>query len=724
MGLHVGIDLGTTFSAVAYIDEKTGRPRIIKNKHGNNITPSVLCFHDTHAIYGEEAKDLQSTGDKNAVAFFKRRMGDPHFQVTYYGKNYDAEALSAILLENLIKDAEVVISQKITDAVITVPAYFNNKQREATLRAGKSAGVNVICIINEPTAAAFAYGLNKRDHDMTILVYDLGGGTFDVTLAKVTAEAITILGTDGDHELGGKNWDDAIARYLANCFFEEHNIDIFEESVDYNELMVTIEKAKKRLTSAESTKIPISCSGKTSTYEITRKKFAEITSHLMIQTQILTEGLIEEISLSSYSPMAWSQIDGTLLVGGSTRMPMVSEYIRKMTGKEPLTGVNVDEAVALGAAIRANIDLDGNTLNRLPSVAAGRNNPVSPTYCLSGAKAIRDVISHSLGTISANEDNTKFVNRIILKKNNPVPSTHTRPFSIRTRKGGTHDVEVYMLQGENEYPLDCSILGKYVFSGIEHVSKSKSILDISYNYTMNGTVEVSAIQRETGKPLALHIEPVPNDMSWVNQSPQELLTAEKKNESMTVLLAVDLSGSMSGEPLSKAIEAAHNLVKELDLSCTDIGLIVFADSVQVILEPTRDIKAITRGIDSWRMSMVGYGNYAEPFTQCLNLLNSSKIQKLLQLSIPDERSIFVIVLTDGVWQEKKDAIANARKCHNAGIQVIAIGFGDADTKFLKQISSTDESALFTSLNDLSSSFSKIAQAITEHEPGTNLQLLR
>jgi molecular chaperone DnaK (HSP70) len=225
---------------VAYVDEGSSRPRIIKNKFGKNITPSVLCFHDEGILYGEEAKECQSQGDANAIAFFKRRMGDPHFQVTFYGKNYNAEALSAIFLEKLIRDAEKEISQKITDAVITVPAYFNNSQREATISAGKRAGVNVICIINEPTAAAFAYGLNKKDQNMTILVYDLGGGTFDVTLARVTADAITILGTDGDHELGGKNWDDAIARYLANCFLEEHNIDIFEQSVDYNELMRTV----------------------------------------------------------------------------------------------------------------------------------------------------------------------------------------------------------------------------------------------------------------------------------------------------------------------------------------------------------------------------------------------------------------------------------------------------------------------------------------------------
>lgn len=279
-----------------------------------------------------------------------------------------------------------------------------------------------------------------------------------------------------------------------------------------------------------------------------------------------------------------------------------------------------------------------------------------------------------------------------------------------------------MLQGESEGPLNCSILGKYVFSGIEYAGKSKSVLDISYHYTQNGTVEVSAVQRETGKPLGLRIEEIPGDMSWVNQSPKELALAQRKSEMTTVYFAIDLSGSMSGQPLAEAKKAAHDFVKEMDLSCTDIGLIVFADSVQVILEPTRDIKAITRGIDSWKMSMVGYGNSAEPFTQCLGTQTRSTMKNLLLLRSADEHPVFVIVLTDGVWQCQTHAIAQAKSCHRAGIQVIAIGFGDADRKFLKQISSTDESALFTSLNDLSSSLSKIAQAITEHEPGTGLHL--
>jgi molecular chaperone DnaK (HSP70) len=293
----------------------------------------------------------------------------------------------------------------------------------------------------------------------------------------------------------------------------------------------------------------------------------------------------------------------------------VSDFIPSDDGKEPLRGVNVDEAVALGAAIRANMDLEGKGLDFLLSPSSSGDGNAAPQNLLPRVKAIQDVISHSLGMISANEENTKFINQIILRKNSPIPSTYTRPFLVSTRKGGEHEVEVYMLQGESESPLDCSILGKYVFSGIEYIGKSKSILDITYNYTLNGTVEVSAVQQETGKPLILHIEPIPDDMSWVNKSPQELAIIDKKTEFITILLAIDLSGSMSDRPLMEAKKAAINLVHEMDLTCTDIGLIIFADHVKLNLKPNRDIETIIQGFNLGRR-FCRYWQDAEP------LLNS------------------------------------------------------------------------------------------------------
>ena len=226
MSIRVGIDLGTTFSAVAKINEHSGKPEIIKNSFGSTITPSVLCFEENgRVLFGEDAKGMQGMGNTNAIAFFKRNMGNENFCVEFFGKTYDATELSAIFLKNLIKEAELTCGEKIEAAVITVPAYFTHKERQATIQAGEKAGIDVLAIINEPTAAAFAYGLNEKSNEQTVVIYDLGGGTFDVTIAKIDKNKIEILGSDGNHELGGKDWDDCIARYLAQQFYEEHGID-------------------------------------------------------------------------------------------------------------------------------------------------------------------------------------------------------------------------------------------------------------------------------------------------------------------------------------------------------------------------------------------------------------------------------------------------------------------------------------------------------------------
>ena len=248
MGIRVGIDLGTTFSAVARINPETGKPVVIKNSFGSAITPSVLCFEKNgNILFGEDAKNMQAIGDTNTAAFFKRSMGKDLYSVDFLGKSYSATDLSAILLKKLKEEAEQQIGDKIDSAVITVPAYFTHKERAATIEAGKKAGLDVIAIINEPTAAAFAYGLNKKDTEQTVLIYDLGGGTFDVTLARIASNEIDILGSDGDHELGGKDWDDCVARYLANEFDEKYGIDVSDDPEMVASLLVTAENVKKQL---------------------------------------------------------------------------------------------------------------------------------------------------------------------------------------------------------------------------------------------------------------------------------------------------------------------------------------------------------------------------------------------------------------------------------------------------------------------------------------------
>ncbi|MEN8217148.1 MAG: Hsp70 family protein [Pseudomonadota bacterium] len=346
MALAVGIDLGTTNSAIAYINEH-GQPVVIPNELGESITPSVICFKDGEQIIGDDGKEMQALGMYPVAAFFKRQMGDELFIFHADGVDYSSTELSTLLLKKLKKNAEAHLGQTITDAVITVPAYFRDPERKATIEAGQAAGLNVLQVINEPTAAAVAYGLNKTQKKQRLLIYDLGGGTFDVTLLELEKDHVRVKNSDGDHQLGGKDWDDRIIEYLASKFQDEYGIDPLEDAESLADLLVQAEEAKKRLTSFEKTVISIAHEGKKGKYELDRATFGQITSDLMERTMSMTMRVLEDMRLKP------SHIDGVLLVGGSTRMPMVHQFIAKQFGKQPMTGINVDEAVALGAALVA-----------------------------------------------------------------------------------------------------------------------------------------------------------------------------------------------------------------------------------------------------------------------------------------------------------------------------------------------------------------------------------
>lgn len=703
MGIRVGIDLGTTFSAVARIDPNTGKPMVIKNSFGSATTPSVLCFErDGNILFGEDAKNMQSVGDTNAIAFFKRSMGKDMFSVDILGKTYNATDLSAILLQKLKEEAEQQIGEKIDAAVITVPAYFTHKERAATIEAGKRAGLEVIAIINEPTAAAFAYGLNEKKEEQTVLIYDLGGGTFDVTLAHINQNEISILGSDGDHELGGKDWDDCIARYLASEFLEKYGADLSDDPEMVASLLVTAENVKKQLTSKDMVSVPITYQDIRGTIDITEETFESISQFLIGTTKDVTERLMDSVGIS------WNQIDGVILVGGSTRMRMVHNYVYEMSGKPPLGGVNVDEAVALGAAIRANITDKGETVATLGGLFGRvKSNGLS----IQGAKAVTDVTAHSLGMISISSDGEEYINSIIIKKNTKIPASNTRPFNLRTR-AKDNELEVYVLQGEYKRPLDNTIINKYVISKIERTSPPNSVIEVTYEYTANGVIEVSAVQKETGKKLPIKIEPVPEDMSWTDLSPKDNMTGGDM-PSVDVMLAIDLSGSMSGEPTRKAMNAMDDFVKQMDSDYTRIGIIAFADTTKVILQPTDDFKAVHSTISRLESVDVGICNDAEPFTSAYGALNGGFMKKESDIK-------YIVVLTDGCWNNTSTAISAAKKCHKAGIEVMALGFGSADHAFLKKIASTDEFASITDLSDLGGSFSKIAQAIGEGSTGLSV----
>lgn len=703
MGIRVGIDLGTTFSAVARIDPNTGKTMVIKNSFGSATTPSVLCFErDGNILFGEDAKNMQSVGDTNAIAFFKRSMGKDMFSVEILGKTYTATDLSAILLKKLKEEAEEQINERIDAAVITVPAYFTHKERAATIEAGKRAGLEVIAIINEPTAAAFAYGLNEKKEEQTVLIYDLGGGTFDVTLARINQNEISILGSDGDHELGGKDWDDCIARYLASEFLEKYGVDLSDDPEMVASLLVTAENVKKQLTSKNMVSVPITYQDIHGTIDITEETFESISQFLIDTTKDVTERLMDSVELN------WNQIDGVILVGGSTRMRMIHNYVYEMSEKPPLSGVNVDEAVALGAAIRANITDKGEAIATIGGLF-GRTK--SSGLSIQGAKAVTDVTAHSLGMISISPDGEEYINSIIIKKNTKIPASNTKPFNLRTR-AKDNELEVYVLQGEYKRPLDNTIINKYVISKIERTSLPNSVIEVTYEYTVNGVIEVSAVQKETGKKLPIKIEPVPEDMSWTDLSPKDNMTGGEM-PTVDVMLAIDLSGSMSGDPTRKAMKAMDDFVKQMDSDYTRIGIIAFADNTKVILQPTDDFKAVHNTISRLESVDVGICNDAEPFTSAYRVLNGGFMKKESDIK-------YIVVLTDGCWSNTSTAINAAKKCHKAGIEVMALGFGSADHAFLKKIASTDEFASITDLSDLGGSFSKIAQAIGEGSNGLSV----
>lgn len=683
MEQFIGIDLGTTYSAVSTID-RYGKPVILKNRNEENLTPSVIYFqNDGTTLIGSEAKEALLIGDENVAMFFKRNMGNKYFFLTFHGKEYSATDLSAILLQRLREDAEKALGKAVTKAVITVPAYFNDLQRNETIVAAGRAGLDVLRIINEPTAAAIMYGSNKSNQK--IIVYDLGGGTFDVTALEIADRSIKVLSTGGDHELGGKDWDDMLLGYISEQFLNEFGDDPLSTIESYNDLAFKAENIKKQLSYATNATFSVSYNGNQGKYNISREKFEELTLSLLHNTTFKTQEVLDEAGL------AWSELDGILLVGGSTKMPMVAEWVKKMSGKEPLRGINVDEAVCLGAAIQAQIEM-----NAQPRYAIG--GQTSQKYSLGGMSII-DVMSHSLGLIAVNDDATKYINSIIIPKNQPVPSSETRPFQFKTRAQEPNELDLYLTQGEVEDATKCLIVNKYVFEGIEHTDREKAIIDIKYQYDANGTIHVAGVQRETGRSLTVRKCPLPNDMNWLYRKPEFSVSH------LSIILAIDISGSMGGKPLIKAREAAQNFVNNIDLTNASVGLIAFSDNENVLCGLTQNskeisdsIKDIKKAYNNW-----GGGNDCNPLDMCYNLLKPHKSPR------------FIVVLTDGEWakQASEKAIQRKQICAKEEIDIIAIGFGAVNKKFLENISTSSENAIMTDISSLSGTFGNIAQVLTE-----------
>ncbi|AJY76296.1 molecular chaperone DnaK [Paenibacillus beijingensis] len=472
MSKVIGIDLGTTNSCVAVMEG--GEAVVIPNPEGNRTTPSVVGFKkDGERIVGETAKRQAITNPDRTVISIKRHMGTNHKE-TIEGKDYTPQEISAIILQKLKSDAEAYLGQPVTQAVITVPAYFNDSQRQATKDAGKIAGLEVLRIVNEPTAAALAYGLEKSE-DQTILVYDLGGGTFDVSILELGDGFFEVKATSGDNHLGGDDFDQVIIDYIVSEFKKDSGVDLSKDKAAVQRLKDAAEKAKKELSGVLTTTISLPfitmADGVPQHLELnlTRAKFEELSAALVERTLAPTRQALSDSGLSA------SEIDKVVLVGGSTRIPAVQDAIKKLIGKDPHKGVNPDEVVALGAAVQAGV-LTGDVKDVV----------------------LLDVTPLSLGIETAGGVFTKMIDR-----NTTIPTSKSQVYS--TYADNQTSVEIHVLQGERSMARDNKTLGRFMLGDIPPAPRGIPQIEVTFDIDANGIVNVSALDKGTGKSQKITI---------------------------------------------------------------------------------------------------------------------------------------------------------------------------------------------------------------------------
>jgi len=477
----IGIDLGTTFCAVAHIDAY-GKPHIIPNAESERITPSVILFDGANVIVGTVAKNNAVAEPERIVDFVKREMGKPkkQFHRKFGGKVYSAEELSALIIKKLKADAEKYLNESVTDAVITVPAYFNDAERTATVTAGQLAGLNVLQLINEPTAAALAYGLDKLDQDQTVFVFDLGGGTFDVTIMRIADQKMEMIATNGDHRLGGKDWDDVIVNRVADEFNSLHGETPLLDLQSYQDLQSRALGAKLQLTSRKSTTVVQHHNGKSVKLDLTRKEFEKRTRHLVEKCKTICEMVMQE------AKMGWDKIDKVLLVGGMTRMPMIRAMISELSAKPLIDHVNPDEVVAMGASIQAILSmLNEEDLSGEKLIAEETRQRFSSTE--GGLVQVTDITSHTLGVVLWNEKQLQEYVFPMIRKMTAIPAVVKHSFG--TADANMQRAVVKIVEGESTLPEECTPLGVCDVQLPPFLPKSWP-LELTYQYNANQVLEV------------------------------------------------------------------------------------------------------------------------------------------------------------------------------------------------------------------------------------------
>ena len=554
MGKIIGIDLGTTNSCVAVMEG--GKPTVITNAEGMRTTPSVVAFTKTgERVIGEPAKRQAVTNAEKTIASIKRHMGTD-YKVQIDDKAYSPQEISAMILQKLKSDAENYLGEKVTEAVITVPAYFNDAQRQATKDAGKIAGLEVKRIINEPTAAALSYGLDNEE-EQKIMVYDLGGGTFDVSIIEIGDGVIEVLSTAGDNKLGGDDFDNVITQYMLDEFKKQEGVDLSTDKMAMQRLKEAAEKAKKELSSATTTNINLPFITATAEgpkhfdMNLTRAKFDELTAHLVERTAGPVNSALNDAGMTA------SELSKVLLVGGSTRIPAVQSKVQQLTGKEPFKGINPDECVAIGASIQG-----------------GK---------LAGDAGAGDVLLLDVTPLSLSIETMGGVATRLIERNTTIPTKKSQIFS--TAEDNQSAVDINVVQGERQFARDNKSLGRFRLDGIAPARRGVPQIEVTFDIGANGIVNVSAKDLGTGKEQHITITAGSNmsdeDIDKAVKEAAEFEAADKKRKE-----AIDARNEADSIVFQteKALEEAGDKVDATEKAAVEADLKELKD----LVESTKD----------------------------------------------------------------------------------------------------------------------------------------